>query len=75
MVITNMKRYIGVKIVNAAPMNAKDASVYLDREINTKGADVEGNGYIVQYESRYLSWCPKKTFETLDRRQIAKLYT
>lgn len=53
-----MKKYIGIKFVNAEPMTAEAAE--------EKGYRVSGNngdGYEVTYEDGYKSWCPKDVFE------------
>ena len=51
-------KYIGIKIIDAAPMTADVAE--------KKGYRVSGNkgdGYEVTYEDGYKSWCPKDVFE------------
>lgn len=53
-----MKKYIGIKFVNAEPMSANVAK--------EKGYRVENNngeGYEVTYEDGYKSWCPKHVFD------------
>lgn len=53
-----MKKYIGIKFVNAEPMSASAAK--------GKGYRVENNndeGYEVTYEDGYKSWCPKHVFD------------
>jgi len=67
-----MKRYIGTKIITAAPMNRADYNTYRGWELpaNENGAD---EGYLVEYtdggkanDSRhagYISWSPKEQFE------------
>ena len=50
--------YIGIKVVDAAPMAADVAE--------KKGYRVSGNtgdGYEVTYDDGYKSWCPKDVFK------------
>ena len=68
----NMKRYIGTKIITAAPMNRADYNTYRGWTLpaNENGAD---EGYLVEYtdggkpnDSRhagYISWSPKEQFD------------
>lgn len=58
-----MKKYIGVKYILARPCTAKEATEILNRIINIKNADSEGNGYLVEYDDGYQSWSPKEAFE------------
>ena len=58
-----MKEYIGTKIIKARPCTAKEAAEILGREIETKNADAEGNGYLVEYKDGYTSWSPAGAFE------------
>lgn len=58
-----MKNYIGVKMVKAEPMTAKEAGRLLQRPIDTSNTDKEGNGYLVEYPDGYKSWSPKQAFE------------
>ena len=58
-----MKKYIGTKEVSAIPCTAKAAEVTLGRTVDTKNADAEGNGYLVEYKDGYTSWSPKAAFE------------
>lgn len=50
----NMKKYIGVKIVDGEPCQA-----WKDDQKNKIGDE----GYKVKYEDGYISWSPKDTFE------------
>ena len=55
-----MIRYIGVKIVDAEPMNKYEF------QMNIKGVDCKEDnqeGYKVIYEDGYVSWSPKGVFE------------
>lgn len=58
-----MKRYVGVKTINARPCTAKEAKGILGRELCLDNADPEGNGYLVKYKDGYTSWSPKDAFE------------
>lgn len=51
-------KYIGIKFVDAAPMNAADA---VKKGYRTSGNT--GDGYEVTYDDGYKSWCPKNVFE------------
>lgn len=62
-----MKKYLGVKIVEAKPMTADGAEIILKRPINTINAD-DCNGYFVKYPDGYASWSPKKQFEEAYRQ-------
>jgi hypothetical protein len=59
-------KYIGVKIVEAAPMTRGEYNMYRGWAIpvNENQAD---DGYLVRYEDGYESWCPKVVFETHNR--------
>ena len=51
-------KYIGIKLVDVAPMTAEEA--------DKKGyriSDNKGDGYEVTYDDGYKSWCPKDVFE------------
>lgn len=64
-----MKKYLGVKIVEAEPMN--EAS-FIN---NVKNEDVPQSclrreGYKVVYEDGYISWSPKDVFEKAYREFV-----
>ena len=59
--ISNMKKFIGTKVVKAEPMTMEEAQKVLGREI--KPATVEEDGYLVEYKDGYKSWSPKSVFE------------
>jgi hypothetical protein len=63
-----MKKFIGVKIIEAKPMMAAEAGKLLNRPIDTSNADAEGNGYLVRYSDGYISWSPKAQFEEAYRQ-------
>ena len=59
-----MKKYIGVKIVEAEPMNKYEFF------ISHKGEECKEDneeGYMVKYPDGYESWCPKKQFEEANK--------
>lgn len=58
-----LKKYIGVKVIEAEPCTAEIAGKVLNRPICTENADSEGNGYLVKYPDGYLSWSPKEQFD------------
>lgn len=53
-----MKKYIGIKFVEAEPMTAGVA-----KEKGYRVENTTGEGYEVTYEDGYLSWCPKHVFD------------
>lgn len=57
-----MKRYIGVKQVEAKPMSLGGYNVHR-RWIIPADEDPERPGYLVKYPDGYESWCPKEIFE------------
>jgi hypothetical protein len=63
-----MQHYIGTKVIKAEPCTAERAAEILGREIETKDADSDGNGYLVEYEGGYRSWSPSEPFEKAYRK-------
>lgn len=59
--ISNMKKYIGTKVIMAEPMTLTEAQQVLGREL--KPATLEEDGYLVEYKDGYKSWSPKSMFE------------
>ena len=59
--ISNMKKFIGTKVIMAEPMTMIEAQKVLGREI--KPATAEEDGYLVEYKDGYKSWSPKSVFE------------
>lgn len=58
-----MEKYIGVKLIVATPMDAKEFS-------DESGKVVAGEeGYKVVYEDGYISWSPKDVFEKAYRKE------
>lgn len=56
-----MKKYIGTKIVMAEPMTLTKAKKVLGREL--KPANLEEDGYLIEYKDGYKSWSPRSVFE------------
>lgn len=54
-----LKKYIGVKVIEAVPMNLVDAEEKLQRKIKPGNEE----GYLVKYPDGYESWSPKDAFE------------
>lgn len=55
-----MKKYIGVKVVEAIEMNRLEAQAQgLIRDIK----ETDEKGYKVKYSDSYISWSPKETFD------------
>jgi hypothetical protein len=66
-----MKQYIGSKIVNAVPEYRCHRPGYLFQYVSVgdivpAGWDAE-DGYRIEYEDGYRSWCPKEVFEAAYR--------
>jgi len=59
-----MKKYIGVKIVEAEPMSLVNAEEHLERKIKPGDED----GYLVRYADDYESWSPLQQFIDAYRR-------
>lgn len=57
-----MKVYIGIKSIQAEPMNRGDYNIYKQWKLpdNQRGDD---EGYLVKYPDGYESWSPKEQFE------------
>lgn len=58
--------YIGVKIVNAKPMNRQEYNDFRNWQLpsDENGSD---EGYIVQYSDGYISWSPEQQFNEANR--------
>ena len=73
-----MKLYIGTKVIMAEPRTMTEAQKVLGREL--KPANLEEDGYLVEYKDGYKSWSPKDVFEkaykpsdtVLDRLKIER---
>ena len=57
----NMEKYNGTKVVKAEPMTMTEAQKVLGREL--KPANLEEDGYLVEYKDGYKSWSPRSVFE------------
>ena len=58
-----MKSYMGVKIIDAKPMNLGDYNVHRGWAIPSNETP-EREGYLVRYPDGYESWSPKEAFES-----------
>jgi len=54
-----MKKYLGVKLIQAEEMNVVEYNKQFDRDV----PEDKGDGYTVVYEEGYRSWSPKSAFE------------
>jgi len=56
-----MKKFIGVKLVDAKPMTRGEYNILRGWELPSD--ENEGDlGYLVKYSSDYITWCPTKEF-------------
>lgn len=58
-----MNKYIGVKLIEAEPMNLGEYNLFRGWTI-PKNENPEKEGYKVVYPDGYVSWSPKEIFET-----------
>lgn len=61
-----MKKYLGVKTIEAEPMTADDYNKYIKEKSSERNHYYSGEdrrGYLVKYEDGYESWSPKDVFE------------
>lgn len=56
-----MKKYIGVKLIEAEPMTKGEFADFQQRP--TSAEDYDKEGYKVKYSDDYVSWSPKDVFE------------
>ena len=56
------KEYIGVKLLKAEPMTRGEYNKKRGWTI-PKDENPEDEGYVVQYDTGYVSWSPKEAFE------------
>lgn len=67
-----MKKYIGTKIIEAAPawrITAMDGRMFIQRKDDASDyAGVVEDGYVLVYEDGYESWSPKRVFEEAYRQ-------
>lgn len=57
-----MKKYIGIKLIEATPMLRGDYNEYRGWKI-PKDENPKDEGYLVKYSDSYESWSPKEAFE------------
>jgi hypothetical protein len=57
-----MEKYIGVKLIEAEPMNLGDYNKFKGWAI-PENEDPKTEGYKVKYSDDYISWSPKEVFE------------
>ena len=62
-----MQKYVGVKLVEAAPMTRGDYNIMRGWTIPAD-EDPNDEGYQVVYSSGYVSWCPKDEFEKQNKQ-------
>lgn len=55
-----MSKFIGVKMIEAVPITAREAN---DKGYRIGNHSFEEDGYEVTYNNGYKSWCPKSIFE------------
>ena len=58
-----MKKYVGTKIIEAAPAIRKGGKVYDANELIPRSMELVEEGYKVRYQDGYESWSPKDVFE------------
>lgn len=58
-----MKKYLGVKIIEAVPAIRKGGKVYTSNDPVPKSMEPVEDGYKVVYPDGYESWSPKDVFE------------
>lgn len=68
---SEMSRYIGTKIIMAAPMCRAEAEAHLGRDV---GGNKHGEGYLVEYEGGYQSWSPKDVFDEAYRQTVGMTF-
>jgi hypothetical protein len=61
-----MKKFIGVKVVEAEPMKLGEYNIHRGWTI-PPDENPETDGYLVKYPDGYISWCPKGQFEEANR--------
>ena len=57
-----MQKYISTKLVKAKPMTRGEYNKYRGLEA-PNGEDQTIDGYMIQYDDGYISWCPKYQFD------------
>lgn len=57
-----MKKYVGVKLIEAKPMTRGDYNKYRGWTI-PEDENPDDEGYLVKYSDDYVSWSPKRVFD------------
>ena len=68
-----MKKYLGVKVIQAEPMTHGEFSLKKYGNDNSTEFGIknkEAEGYLVQYDNEYISWSPKDVFEKAYREVV-----
>lgn len=60
--VSNMKEYIGVKLIKAMPMTKGEYNNYRGWTI-PENENPNDEGYLVVYKDNYESWSPKLAFD------------
>lgn len=66
----NLKKYVGVKLIEAKPMTRGDYNKYRGWVI-PKDENPNDEGYLVKYSDNYVSWSPKGVFDEAYREYEA----
>lgn len=61
-----LKKYIGTKVIMAAPMTRGEYNYYRGWEMN-EDENPDDEGYLVKYSDNYESWSPKGVFDSAYR--------
>ena len=68
-----MDKYIGVKMIEARPMDKGEYNKYRGWTI-PEGENADDEGYLVRYQDGYESWSPKRQFEEAYRDCIGMTF-
>ena len=66
----NLKKYVGVKLIEAKPMTRGDYNKYRGWTI-PEDENPNDEGYLVKYSDDYVSWSPKGVFDEAYREYEA----
>lgn len=58
----SMKKYIGIKLIEAVPMTRGEYNTYRGWTLPSDENPVDA-GYLVKYQDSYISWTPNEVFE------------
>lgn len=67
----SMKKYIGIKFVEARPMTRNEFNALHEVRNQDSNVQCSNEGYIVRYEDGYISWSPKEIFEKAYRESYS----